>query len=187
MNVFDRQNLLIVVLALASAGIGLAASAWLRPAPRNVAVEQGIAVLKVGDRRDDIELPDPAGTPQSLAQWDGKLLLVNFWASWCGPCREEMPLLDRTRARYAARGFEVLGIAVEDAAASSRFLKQFPVAYPTLVNDPALGADLSIRYGNTRNVLPFNVLVGRDGRILAQRLGNFDEAGLEAWLAPHLL
>ena len=55
-----------------------------------------------------------------------------------------------------------------------------------LVNDPALGPDWSIRYGNTRNVLPYSVLIGRDGRIVAQRIGNFDEAGIEAWLKPHL-
>lgn len=185
MSVINRQNLLIVVLAVVSAGVGLAASIWMRPAPRDVAVDRGVTALKVGDQRDDISLPDASGKPQSLAQWDGKLVLINFWASWCGPCREEMPMLDSSRAKYAERGLEVVGIAIEDAAAANRFLEQFPVSYPILINDPTLGADLSIRYGNSRNVLPFNVLIGRDGRIVAQRLGNFDQAGLDAWLAPH--
>lgn len=185
MTAFNRQNLLIIVLALASAGAGLLASLWLRPAPRDVAVERGVVALKVGDRRDAANLPDLDGNTHSLAEFDGKLLLVNFWASWCGPCREEMPLLDRTRTRHADRGFEVVGIAAEDVAAARGFLAQFPVDYPIRINDPALGPDLSLRYGNTRNVLPFNVLIGRDGRIVAQRVGNFDEAGLEAWLAPH--
>lgn len=183
---FTRQNLLIVVLALVSAAVGLLASRWLQPPPRNVAVERGVSALQVGDRRDDATLPDLAGTSTSLAQWDGKLLLVNFWASWCGPCREEMPLLDRIRNRHAAKGLEVVGIATEDAPAANGFLQQFPVSYPILINDPATSADWSIRYGNTRNVLPYSVLIGRDGRIVEQRIGTFDEAGLEAWLKPHL-
>ncbi|MFZ2236910.1 MAG: redoxin family protein [Dokdonella sp.] len=186
MSIFTRQNVLIVALALLSAGVGLIASRWMQPTPRNVAVEQGVVALNVGDRRDDASLPNRDGEPTSLAQWDGKLVLLNFWASWCGPCREEMPLLDTIRNRHAEKGLEVIGIASEDAAAANGFLIQFPVSYPILINDPALGPDWSTRYGNTRSVLPYSVLIGRDGRIVAQRIGNFDEAGIEAWLKPHL-
>ena len=186
MSIFTKQNLLIVALALASASVGLVASRWMQPTPRNVAVEKGIATLNVGDRRDDTSLPDRNGKPTSLAQWNGKLLLLNFWASWCGPCREEMPLLDSIHQRHAAKGLEVIGIASEDAEAAKGFLAQFPVSYPILVNDPALGPVWSIRYGNTRSVLPYSVLIDRDGRIVAQRIGNFDEAKIEEWLKPYL-
>ncbi|MEO7917413.1 MAG: TlpA disulfide reductase family protein [Dokdonella sp.] len=183
---FSRQNLLIVVLALTSAAVGLLASRWMQAPPQNVAIERGVTTLQIGDRRDDDTLPDRAGTRTSLTQWDGKLILVNFWASWCGPCREEMPLLDSIRKRHGSKGLEVVGIATEDAPAANRFLEQFPVSYPILINDPATSPDWSIRYGNTRNVLPYSVLIGRDGRIVEQRIGTFDEAGLEAWLKPHL-
>ena len=88
--------------------------------------------------------------------------------------------------RHAAKGLEVIGIASEDAEAAKGFLAQFPVSYPILVNDPALGPDWSIRYGNTRSVLPYSVLIDRDGRIVAQRIGNFDEAKIEEWLKPYL-
>ena len=186
MSIFNKQNLLIVLLALASAGVGLVASRWTQPEPRNVAVEKGVVALNVGDRRDDSSLPDRDGKPTSLAQWEGKLVLINFWASWCGPCREEMPLLDTIRNRHTARGLEVVGIASEDAAAAKGFVAQFPVSYPILINDPSLGPDWSIRYGNTRNVLPYSVLIDRDGLIVAQRIGNFDEAKIEAWLKPYL-
>ena len=185
MSIFTKQNLMIVFLALASAGVGLVASRWMQPTPRNVAVEKGLVALNVGDRRDDAALPDRDGKPTSLAQWDGKLLLLNFWASWCGACREEMPLLDTIRNRHAEKGLEVVGIASEDAMAANGFLAQFPVRYPILINDPALGPDWSIRYGNTRKVLPYSVLIGRDGRIVAQRVGNFDEAKIEDWLKPY--
>lgn len=186
MSLFSRQNMLIVALALVSAGVGLVASRWMQPTPRTIAVEKSIATLKVGDRRDDASLPNRDGKPTALAQWDGKLVLINFWASWCGPCREEMPLLDTIRNRHAGKGLEVVGVASEDAAAANGFLARFPVSYPILINDPALGPDWSTRYGNIRNVLPYSVLIGRDGLIVAQRIGNFDEEKIEAWLKPHL-
>ncbi len=186
----DRTQVLIVVLAVASAGAGLALSVAMRPTP--VAVSPHAAApptptLGVGDLRDDITLPDRDGAPRRLSEWDGRLVLLNFWASWCGPCREEMPLLDRVRATHAGKGLEVIGIAAEDAEPALAFLAQHPVDYPILVDAPNRGTtDVSLRFGNVRSVLPYNVLIGRDGRIVATKIGNFDEAGLERWLAPHL-
>ncbi|HEY6943216.1 TlpA disulfide reductase family protein [Dokdonella sp.] len=182
---FDRTHLLVVALALAGALAGLAAGVWLRPAPAPAA---RAPVEVVGRTRPALELPDPDGRPQSLARWDGKLVLLNFWASWCAPCVEEMPLLDRTQQRLAARGLQVVGIAADDAGATRAFLREHPVSYPVLVDDPvsARADDASNRFGNARDVLPYSVLIGRDGRILAQRYGNFSETSLEAWLQPHL-
>ncbi len=183
---FTRTNLLIVMLAIASAVAGLGLSVWLRPAPPLPGERQSSNVLRVGDLREDLALPDRNGTSRRLSEWDGKLVLLNFWASWCGPCREEMPLLDAARARHAARGLEVIGIASEDAGPALAFLRDNDVAYPILINAPGDSIDVSLRFGNTRSVLPYNVLIGRDGRIVALKLGNFDAAGLERWIAPHL-
>lgn len=185
---FNRTNSLIVLLAAASAGIGLLLSLAMRPTPvaPPVASTPAIKTLGVGDQRDDVRLPDHKGQPRALSEWDGKLVLLNFWASWCGPCREEMPLLDRARARHASRDFEVIGIAAEEAAPALAFLTDFPVSYPILINAPRDGMDISLRFGNTRNVLPYNVLIGRDGRILSTKIGNFNEEQLENWIAPYL-
>ena len=185
---FDRGNLLVLALAVASALGGLALSLWLRPATptAQTAAVAATPTLAVGDLRDDIELDDRDGAPRRLSEWDGRLVVLNFWASWCGPCREEMPILDRLHMRHAARGLSVIGVAEEDAAPALAFLAENPVAYPILVDPPGAGIDVSLRFGNTRSVLPYNVLIGRDGRILATRIGNFDEAGLERWIAPHL-
>ena len=181
---FNRTNLLIVIVAVLGAALGLAASSNMDSlfAPN---VPANIDVLKPGDARADLDLVDLSGKPRRLGEWDGKLVLINFWASWCEPCREEMPLLDAARTRLAARGFEVIGIAIDDGDAVADFLKDNPVHYPILLADES-GDDPSLRYGDTRSVLPYSVLVGRDGRILAQRAGNFDERSLERWLAPHL-
>jgi peroxiredoxin len=183
--VFDRSHLLIVALAVGGALAGLFAGAWLRPTPMPAAA----STLAIGSQRPDIGLPDPEGRAQSLAQWDGKLIVVNFWASWCAPCREEMPLLNRTQQRLAARGVQIVGIAADYPAATKAFLARYPVDYPILVDDPDAatnGHDVAFTYGNSRSVLPYSVLVGRDGRILAQRFGNFTENSLEQWLAPYL-
>lgn len=186
MTVLDRNHVLIVALALASAGAGLALSVWLRPAAPVAPAAAGVEALAVGDRRLDATLPDRDGHRRQLSDWDGKLVVLNFWASWCGPCREEMPMLDAARSRHAAAGVEIIGVAAEEAEPALAFLREHPVAYPILIDAPGTGPDLSLRFGNTRSVLPFNVLIGRDGRVLAQRMGNMNEAAFEAWLAPHL-
>ena len=184
---FNRTHLLVVVLALGGAVAGLFAGMWLRPSQPQPAVSASATV--VGKRRPPVELPDVDGRPQTLDQWDGKLVLLNFWASWCAPCVEEMPLLERTQARLGARGLQVIGIAADASAPTHAFLRQHPVGYPILIDDPETarnGSDVSTIYGNDRSVLPYSVLIGRDGRILAQRFGNFSADSLERWLAPHL-
>lgn len=180
---FNRTNLLIVAIALLGAGAGFLAGGWLRPPPAQYSAPHA---LKVGDAGTPVALPDLDGKPQSFEQWRGKLVLLNFWASWCGPCREEMPLLERSQQRYAQQGLQIVGVAADSAEATRGFLKRYPVTYPILVDDPARGGDVALDYGNTRGVLPYTVLIGRDGRIAAQRFGNFSESALDRWLAPHL-
>lgn len=182
----NRTNALILLLAIASAGLGLALSQWLRPAAIPHTGPAMPAVLGVGDTVDDTGLPDRQGRVRQLSEWRGKLVVLNFWASWCGPCREEMPMLDALRSAYAERGVEVIGVAAEEAPAALAFLEEHPVSYPILINSPADAVDLSWTLGNTRSVLPYTALIGRDGRILATRMGNFSQTALENWIAPHL-
>ena len=182
----ERTHLLVVVLAVAGAGAGLLAGRLLQPEASRASAMNAAPAAIVGSSRLDATLPSPDGQPNALSQWDGKLVLLNFWASWCAPCVAEMPLLDQAQGRLAARGLQVVGIAADEVAPTRDFLARHPVAYPILVDAPGAGTDLSTRYGNDRSVLPYSVLVGRDGRVLARHFGDFNRASLEAWLAPHL-
>lgn len=181
---FNRTNALILLIAIAGAAGGFLAGGWLKPLPPSP--HANAHAIKIGDAAPPIERPDLDGKPRSLAEWRGKLVLVNFWASWCGPCREEMPLLDKTQQRFAAKGLQIVGVASDNPAATRNFLDAVPVHYPILIDDPEKGEDLSEAFGNDRDVLPYSVLIGSDGRVLARRAGNFTEAKLEAWLTPYL-
>ena len=173
----NRTNVLIVMVAIAGAAFGLALGTFFGnsepPAP------PGVNVLKTGDKRLDLALTDPDGKPRRLSEWDGKRVLVNFWATWCGPCRDEMPLLDHARSQYP--GLEVVGVAVDDAGAVRQYLKESPVRYPILLADEAPPSP-ALLYGDTRDVLPYSVLIGPDGTLLAQRAGSFTAESLGAWL-----
>jgi len=170
----------IVVLALLGATAGMLAGRWFKPSGG------GEGYSQVGAPRAAFVRPDPEGKPHDIAAWDGKLIVLNFWASWCAPCRAEMPALDRIAQRHAGHGVSVIGVAVDEAAATRDFLREHPVGYPILVDDPQTSGELSTSYGNERKVLPYTVLIGRDGRILAQHVGSFDETALDNWLRPHL-
>ncbi len=177
----QRPNGWIFALAVAGALAGLWAGQWFRGSSRG-----GAGYALVGTQRSDFARPDDHGQLRRLAEWNGKLIALNFWASWCGPCREEMPLFERAAQRHAERGLAVIGVAVDHADATREYLRKHPVAYPILVDEPQNGSDLSTTYGNNRRVLPYTVLIGRDGRIVAQHFGNFNESALEAWLKPYL-
>ncbi|WP_407062793.1 TlpA disulfide reductase family protein [Cognatilysobacter tabacisoli] len=120
------------------------------------------------------------GNVVELPRNDGKPLLINFWASWCGPCIEEMPELDRYAKAQGADGTQVVGIALDDADAVRAFLQQVPVAYPIAL-DTAGPRDSSVQLGNRNGVLPYSVLVDADGRLLKQRLGPFARGEIDGW------
>ena len=181
---FNRTNLLIVFIAFVGAGLGLLAGNWLNH-PMEPVLPDGVTVLKPGDVRADLALAGIDGVPHRLSDWDGKLVLVNFWATWCEPCREEMPLLDHARAQHAKDGLEVIGVALDESAAVGDYLKQSPVAYPILLGGEG-EPDPSVTFGDTRKVLPYSVLIGPDGRIIAQHAGSFSSSHLSRWLGPNL-
>lgn len=142
---------------------------------------EGLAVASRGERIPAISLPGLNGSRIDLpTQFAGRPLLVNVWASWCGPCIKEMPELERYAREQAANGTQVLGIALDDGEAVRTFLERVPVSYPIALDTPG-PRDAGVRLGNRRGVLPYSVLVSADGRLLKQRLGPFEAGEIEAW------
>lgn len=121
-----------------------------------------------------LTLPDLEGRPQPVAQWRGKVIVLNYWASWCKPCIEEMPAFSRLNTHYGAWGVQFVGIGLDDAEKMQAFTNSTPVSYPLLVaGSSATSPGLQVKG------LPYTVVVGRDGSVDTTRLGRMDEAALE--------
>jgi len=123
-------------------------------------------------------LPDLSGRPRRLAEWQGRVLLVNFWATWCAPCREEIPLLIAARQKYASAGVEIVGIAVDNAAKVGEYAKSIAISYPVLVAE-ADGLDLMRQLGNSGGGLPYTVVADRQGALVNRKLGALKESDLD--------
>jgi thiol-disulfide isomerase/thioredoxin len=145
------------------------------------AAPEGLAVASRGEQIPAISLPGLDGRQIEVpAQFAGRPLLVNVWASWCGPCIREMPDLADYARKQGASGTQVLGIALDDAEAVRDFLRRVPVDYPIALDTPG-PRDAGVRLGNRRGVLPYSVLVSADGRLLKQHLGPFEAGQIEDW------
>lgn len=125
-----------------------------------------------------LNLPDATGKAQAMEQWRGKILVVNYWATWCPPCREEMPGFSRLQEQLGAKGVQFVGISIDTADKVSEFQKQTPVSYPLLIGDSG-AIDSSVTLGNSRQALPFTAVIDRQGMVAAIKLGRYAEADLE--------
>jgi thiol-disulfide isomerase/thioredoxin len=122
----------------------------------------------------------PQGTPLTMQAFRGKPLVLNFWATWCPPCVDEMPLLDGFFRQNTSKGIEVIGLAIDQPSAVRKFLQRTPVAYPVGLAGLG-GSELSKTLGNESGALPFTVVVGRDGSVVQRRMGRVSPADLGHW------
>jgi thiol-disulfide isomerase/thioredoxin len=170
----SRRNWLWLAGAGALAGGLGAAVNWWRTEPAAVGSAAAEALFAA-------TFPDADGRPQPLAQWRGRPLVVNYWATWCPPCVEEMPDLQQVRDAYFDRGVEIVGIGIDNAAKIAAFRDQHRLSLPLLVAG-AGGSDLNRALGNTGGALPFTVLIGPNGRVRERHLGQIKPEQLRRWL-----
>ena len=127
-------------------------------------------------------LPNEKGQPQQLKQYQGKIVVLNFWATWCEPCREEMPELSQLHDAYKNKNLVVLGVAVDDLAAISEFSKETKVSYPLFAAD-VQGMDIAAGLGNDKSALPYTVIIKADGSVAKTYFGRITKPLLEQALS----
>jgi thiol-disulfide isomerase/thioredoxin len=162
----------LAVVAIAAAAGGAAYHRWSRD---SAAVEQVYAS----------RLSDLKGGVQPLAQWRGQVLVVNFWATWCAPCRKEIPGFVRLQQRYGARGLTFVGIAIDQPDKVAEFAREFQINYPLLIGGLET-LELLRQVGNRAGVLPYTLVIDRGGKLVSREPGGLKEARLEGILQPLL-
>ena len=179
-------------MAAALAGVALGAGAFLAvrdDVSTQIVVETvrpvQAAEAASGESRPGFVLPDVAGRLQNVSQWDGQLIVINFWATWCAPCRHEIPFFVELQTRYAERGVQFVGIAIDDPVSVGEFAREIGMNYPGLYGQMD-ALEVSKQYGNGIGGLPFTVIVDRDGQIVVRKNGPFEREEIESLLLKYL-
>ncbi|MBE2262949.1 MAG: TlpA family protein disulfide reductase [Burkholderiaceae bacterium] len=159
--------------ALAGAGL-----AWWRLRPGDLAP----GVAGEAGQLWNLAFDTPEGGRLAMAAFKGRPLLVNFWATWCPPCVEELPLLNQFHQERASAGWQVVGLALDKPEAVQAFLKKIPLQFPVGIA-AAEGAALSKSLGNVAGGLPFTVVLGEKGGVLHRKMGKVLASELEQWSA----
>ena len=163
-----------VILVLTALALWLDRSAT--PAPQlSAASIQGVAV-SVGPFYS-AKFSDLQGRVQTLGQWERKLLVLNFWATWCGPCKEEMPVLSKLQTLYGKQNLQIVGIAADSLLNVSNFSKSMNINYPIFVDETG-AIEFSKRLGNRLGLLPHTVVLSPGGSIIYNKFGPFTELEL---------
>ncbi len=169
----QRRHWLTAAVAV-SAGVAGAFVAWQKFQPIGASDE---AVQNFWT----FEFDQPDGGRLSLKALQGKPLLVNFWATWCPPCIEELPLIDAFYKENQSKSFQVVGLAVDQPSQVRRFLTQKPLQFPNGLAG-MVGSELGVSLGNAQSALPYSVLFDAKGRLLTQKAGKLDQKDLDSWL-----
>ena len=172
----------LVAVAALITGFYLSARYFSEPVVESQPVAAGDLV---GSLRPDFNLGSNKGRSMTAADFSGKTLLINFWATWCGPCRQEMPMLMDLQRQYNSDGLQIVGIALDDAQAASSFVQTFGITYPILLGLEDVFAT-SAAYGNEEGVLPYSVLVDKNGIVRWQYAGIIQEDQITSLLSDLL-
>lgn len=164
-----RNTLLAVVLSIAAAATGVLVYRGM--------VGNGQAVDAAATQLIGMHLPDTKGNPRAFSVWRDQILVVNFWATWCEPCRDEVPTLLKVQSENAGKGVQMVGIAIDSAAKVQRFSEEFKITYPVLIGG-AETMDLMRKLGNQAGGLPFTIIISRSGKVVATHLGRITEGQL---------
>lgn len=173
------KNLLLLITAV----LALAGGYWIAQSMRPA--EQVTTLTYGGGELIDFTLPDLEGKKRSLHEWRGKVIVLNFWATWCPPCREEIPLFISLQKKHLADDLQVIGVAIDNLTAVMVYRQSVRINYPILIGEEN-AMPLVAQYGNRMGSLPFTVIIDRSGSIAVRKLGVFNQTELESLIEPLL-
>ena len=166
-----RQWIIIVAISLLALLAGVLTSQWIH--------KTGLA----SDPAVKAFLENPWQTPDGKAantqEWQGKVLVVNFWASWCPPCVEEMPTLDKLQEEFLKQNVLFVGIGIDSPSNIREFLEKTPVSYPIMIGG-LQGSNLSKQMGNSQGALPYTIIINSKGKSSYSKLGKISEDELRS-------
>jgi thiol-disulfide isomerase/thioredoxin len=156
-----------------------------------VALAAGISVRRLSapvmDSRPstliDFSLPDVSGVQRNVSEWQGRVLVINFWATWCPPCRKEIPEFVALQEQYGDKGLQFVGIAIEDREPVSDYLNTIKINYPILIGGDK-GIALAQQLGNIINAVPFTIVVNQQGQIIHRQPGEFSSEKVLEIISP---
>jgi len=178
------QRLAIILVAV----VALTAGVYLSSRQQALEFPVSLAPLSsnlVGSQRPDFRLGSSTGEFVTPHDFSGKTLLINFWATWCEPCRREMPMLTELQAEYGPAGLQVVGIALDDVQSVREFVQKLGINYPILVGETDV-IETNRNYGNATGMLPYSVLVDSEGIIRWQYAGEIEHVEISGILSKIL-
>lgn len=179
---FERRFVLTAGLAAAATLAGVGTAVWHSKDAKDTPAETPAKTV-IGDLSElwQMKFDTPDGSKLAMQTLKGKPLLINFWATWCPPCVEELPLLERFYLQNKAKSMQIVGLAADKPEAVRTFLKKLPLTFPVGVIDLS-GIALSKSWGNLAGGLPFTVILAADGRVMQRKMGKLSEEDLKTWL-----
>jgi thiol-disulfide isomerase/thioredoxin len=176
-----RDRIALIVAVLLGVGSVYLGSTWNREQTTQILPAD---VLSPGALYTT-SFPDLDGKSRSFGEWQGNVMVLNLWATWCGPCREEIPVMVKLHQKYRNQGITFVGLAMDEKGPVKKYAKEMSINYPILLGDITL-SEFGRRLGNTAGGLPYTVIIDRSGKIITTRLGGVDEKFLEHVLQPLL-
>ncbi len=169
-----KQASLIIIAALIALGLGISARHLFSSAEK-----PDISALP------EFNLPDLSGRQHNISEWRGKVLVINFWATWCPPCLKEIPDFIALQQQYTSQGLQFIGIALEDQEPVAKFIAATKINYPILLGGDN-GITLAQQLGNHIDAVPYTLIVDRQGQIVDRHPGEFSKDQITKIIAPLL-
>ena len=176
-----KNTILFIVAVVIAGGSGFVLQKNINQQPNQM---QSRGDAAIGQQRPEFAAPDLDDEMRNIKEWDGKIILLNFWATWCPPCLTEIPEFIELQHDYGDQGVQFIGLAIDDEEAVREYVKEVGMNYPSLVVE-ADGIGLAKRYGNDIGALPYTVIINRNGEISGTITGELNKIHAKELLKKH--